>query len=264
MTDWRRLARPQPDGYDTTQLKTVACARWGQGPEHGAAWLTTRLHHDGSETNGDDLEAAPLDHPHLAEIALVAARWPEGEGALSLLDWFCPLWFKGEMGRGCTSGHTPPSHGTGINAFATINDIVGGTEGLFHELAHQRLHCIGVDLEQHDGLLFRNDNEERYFSPIRRDKLRPMSALVHGIYAWTFVTQVDLLAGEEGIELLRANMPKLRLGFQTVTAEGDWTVDGVDFLEGWHVWVDELIREGVAALKAAGAEEVPSPTALDP
>ena len=127
-----------------------------------------------------------------------------------------------------------------------------------HELAHQRLHVLGIELENHDRKLLLNENKREFFSPIRRDVYRPMSALLHGILAWTFMLEVDL-AAPDGTVYLGINVPKVRMGLATIKEFAVTTDEGQDFLSGFYAWADDAVLRGETALITAGVSETPVP-----
>lgn len=255
MIDWARIAVPQPDGYDTVQLLDLARERWGYVRQigDGPRWLGLELL-KATAPNGETLLPVELEDPRLEGVAGAIDAWPDGRRALAFLDHFTPLQYAGELGAGSCSGHNRADESGGrMGVYVTINDAIGGAEGVMHELAHQRLHAMGIDLEAHDRRLLLNDDEWRFFSPIRRDVLRPMSALLHGIYAWTFVLEIDL--ANDGLTYLASNVPKVRRGLQEIEANVQATDEGQAFLGGFLSWAHDATARGERALLEAGVAE---------
>jgi hypothetical protein len=247
------MAVPQADVYDTAQLLNFAHDRWayvrkmGDGPR----WLGLEL----IPFTGDSLRPALLDDPLLAEVRGALLYWPAAEGILRLLDFFCPLRATVPGGKGCTSGHQKPEAGGRLGCYVTIDDPIGCAEGIVHEVAHQRLHCLGMDLDRHDGTLIENDFEERFFSPIRRDRLRPMSALIHGVYAYTFVLAVDL-AVPAGEDYIQVNLPKVRRGVLEVRKNVLPTRAGEAFVTTFVDWATDLVEQADHRLAMKGLPEI--------
>lgn len=252
--DWRRVAAPQHDLYDHEALMSMARDRWSYQPVYagGTRWMGVELIR--GESRGNGIEPASLDDAKLLDVTIRLQRLWWGRQVFQLLDFFSPL-VTGRPGRGCVSGHDKPSQGSRMGAYVTIDDPTGCAEGIVHEVAHQRLHCMGIDIDEHDGTLFENDFVPRFFSPIRRDCLRPLSALLHGVYAYTFVLEVDL-AAEDGDEYLRFNLPKVRRGLEEIRKAAKPTSSGSRFLDGYFEWADGVVAIGEKRLRTAGLSEV--------
>lgn len=253
--DWSKMAAPQTDYRDTTWLLQLAAEKWKYVPGYagGPRWMGLELLSGKEE--GSNAKSAPLDDARLQAVEPRLKAVQEIRDALILLDHFSPLMHVQNFGRGCTSGHDKPSIGGRIGCYVTIDDPTGCAEGIVHELAHQRLHCMGVDLDGHDGTLFVNDSVERFFSPIRRDRLRPMCAPVHGIYAYTWVLEIDLSA-EDGHEYLKQNVPKVRHGLLEIEKGVIPTEAGEAFFSSFFAWGSDLVRRGEARLRELNLSEV--------
>ena len=250
------LARPQPDGSDTRALLALASGRWGG--QHAFDWPEVV---EGSGERGDGLHYVRKDDPRIRRAYARLIRWPLGIEVVKLADTFMPVELRAEGTQGCSSGHVHPGEADGrIGVFVTVDDPIGCADGLLHECAHQRLHCLGVDLEQHDGLLLQNDFQRRFFSPIRRDVLRPMSALLHGIYAWTFMLENELAQGD-ALGYLAVNVPKVRAGLATIERHAEWTEEGERWAADFFIWARDCVWRGTDALVTAGIREelVPLP-----
>lgn len=259
MTDWRRIGVPQDDGFDTVQILQMAEARWGYVARYdgGPRMLGTELIR-GTAPVADGVEPADLGHENIGKVAAALSAWPLSEGLLWLPDFYTPYVSQPPRSesRGCMSGHEKPSKGSRIGIYTTIDDPIGAAEGIVHEIAHQRLHCLGVDLDKHDGTLFENDNELRWFSPIRRDILRPMCALVHGVYAYTFVLEIDLANGAEGAQYAQQNLPKVRRGLEEIKKGVVVTQAGAKFFRGYFEWAENVVRRAEDVLAKLGLDEV--------
>jgi len=254
MTEWARIAKPQPDDYDTVKLLEQAYRRWGYGSIYSGGPRFCKFMELTNTDKTSSGEFAAINDPRLTAVEDIIRSWQHSD-SLRLLDFFSPMKFDRPVGRGCTSGHSKPSERGRIGCYVTIDDPTGCAEGIVHELAHQRLHCLGMDLDSHDRTLILNDNELKWFSPIRRDCLRPMTALIHGIYAYTFVLSIDLIASD-GIEYLKNNVPKVRRGLEEISKGVEVTDEGVEFMKGFLEWAYSLVHEGEATLLNAGVAEV--------
>ena len=201
-----------------------------------------------------------LDDPNIDLVDQCLTRWHGAARAVQHVDSWTPYrmvgWYEG--GHGCMSGNQHPDHmGGRVTIFSSIDDPIGGADGFIHESAHQKLHLLGMQLEEHDGTLITNDCERRFFSPIRRDVLRPLSALIHGIYAWVHMLEIEL--ANDALPHLSLNVPKVRMGMQTIKEFVQPTEAGLKFLAEFYEWGDSLVQKGALTLSAAGVAELPVP-----
>lgn len=265
--DWKRVAKPQPDGYDSHVIAQFLFEKHGwvkkkpvdarytlcdghvavtADPIHTDEGLAASLMVNAHEKWNDE-QAAALD-PYLR-------TWTDGHEMLKLfLDEFWPKWSltmsSGHGARGCTSGHYDIKHGNigrFVNAvYITINSNQGCAEGIYHEVGHARLNALNLCIEDHDGTLITNTKDELYVSPIRRDKKRPMSAVVQAIYSWIIFGENDLqvavLPGNasESAEYLIGNLPKLEDGLITIREHVKCTPEGTKFMDGFFEWGDDV------------------------
>jgi hypothetical protein len=264
--DWSRMAAPQEDGYDTTALAALARERFGYArPELGwPRWCDGRLELIAdTQERSDRIRGAQLDDPRLFEVEAALKLWPNGyESTCRFLDHFTPFVADPpeSQGRGSTSGHFQVEKGSRCGVFVTIDDAVGCAEGILHENAHQRLHVMGMDLERHDGTLITNDDQWRYFSPIRREVLRPMSALIHGVYAWIWLSEIDIraeLAGMEGAAYMKNNVPKVKRGLDEIERHVTVTPEGRLFVDALLSWGRDLVARGEDLFRAQSLEFTP-------
>jgi hypothetical protein len=252
--DWTRMAKPQADGYDGEVIRSLELPRRPQ---------TRGAFRDGIieaivDVNGySDYQVAlcreSLADPRWAvQMTDFLSSWKAGYGFLvSYLDQ-CRAFSSGNPGRGCHSGHDEVSKDGPIhhNVIVSIDDLMlnGTAEGIYHEVGHLRLESLGVWIEHHDGRLIRNAPDELYSSPVRRDKKRPMSAVLHATYSWLMFTENDwqnYSAGAMDVDLFRDysahNLPKLRNGIAEVMRYAKPTRDGEAFLDGMRAWADDLL-----------------------
>ena len=204
--DWRSMAAPQEDGYDTEITLQLA--------EHGASPLRPEPYRrrsvDGAATFCDGTVAvrlapelglmtakllpAAVDHPNLAVGAAFLARWPAAYVQFGrLMDTVYPYTDpeqakQGEWALGSSSHSYEEDFGS---IHATVDDPLGFAQALIHEMAHQKLRALGVSLESAHRLVT-NDPGQLFDSPIRKDCARPMTAVFHAQYSFIHVTALDL------------------------------------------------------------------------
>ena len=240
--DWARMAIPQADGYDTDRLIEMAERRWG-----GTHTTRTAIEPVPFSTH-PDYEAA-ISHEHLDAIELTLGTWPEAsEGFHRFVDVFWPLERVVPMRpapKGCMSGHIVlPSGRRGV--YVTVFDIDGAREGLLHEWGHLRLEAAGIDLATHDGRLLDHADDELFISPIRKDTMRPMSAVLHGFYAWVLLSQGDLMAASDRavdvVSLVEMNVPKIEEGILLLDAIRT-TADGAQFITALLGWAEVVVSQ---------------------
>jgi hypothetical protein len=217
--DWKRIAKPQPDGYDSHVIAELLYDQYGWKKIQPTSEL--RLC-NGAVAVCEDKQYSPeqLDNarnpmkdgmPYMtpevcAGIDRFLLAWPEGGQMLSLfLDEYWAKWSKLQhpLGRGCSSGHyemkssrdihNPRTNGLILNAvYVTANDWQGCSEGIYHEVGHARLESMGIEIEKHDNRLLLNQPNELYDSPVRWDVKRPMSAVVQAVYSWIVFCEADI------------------------------------------------------------------------
>lgn len=240
MIDWSRMAMPQADGYDTDRLIEMAESRWG-----GTHTAQTAIEPIPFPTH-PDYEAA-IEHEHLTEIELTLRSWPAADhGFHRFVDVFWPIERVAPIRpapKGCLSGHTVlPSGRRGV--YVSVFDIDGAREGLLHEWGHLRLEAAGIDLETHDGVLLDHADDELFISPIRKDIMRPMSAVLHGFYAWVLLSQGDLMAASDRaadvMPLVEMNVPKIEEGLLLI--DDIRTTDaGAQFVAALRRWAEVVV-----------------------
>ena len=271
MIDWTRMAQPQDDGYDTKILCMLETARTGWqkvAPERGVTLCGGRIAVllDGPNGIGDAQHATPeqASQEWADNASTYLRQWDAGYYALTeFIDAVQAFWHPthGSMG-GCISGHHMmyrKSDGqvnmTRHIPYITINSLQGFSQGLYHEYAHLRLEALGINIEDHDFRLLRNGPDELYNSSVRFDKKRPMSAVLHGLYAWTMFTQNDywqyqngLLTTDQFRGAVAHNLPKIEKGWTEVANYAEWTQDGLEFSDGLEMWCAKVVADCRVAL----------------
>lgn len=154
--------------------------------------------------------------------------------------------------RGSVSGHYNPKHHSSVldpyvnGVYVTVDNMQGCAEGIFHEVGHLRLNALNLEIEQHDYRFFTNTPEELYESPIRRDKKRPLSAVIQAIYSWLMLSENDLQCANiqenamMSADYLITNLPKIEDGLVTIRENIKCTSEGIDFIDGYLEWGEDI------------------------
>lgn len=251
---WQLMVKPQDDHYDSAILKflhpqsqrlqridnpAIALAEGAISVEQRPAWI------------GGVEDATPeqiREQIVSGKIDGYLRHWSAGYTALrAFIDVLYPL--TGPEGAGCTSGHVwrpdEPRH----CIYVSINDAHGCAQGIYHEMAHLRLYVMGIEMEDHDYRLLLNAPDELYKSSVRFDKLRPMTAVLHGVYAWLMFTENDLQLFEQGVidrqEFLTyagRNIGKIQAGMDEIRKHARWTDEGNEFFQGLQQWSDAIMK----------------------
>jgi HEXXH motif-containing protein len=142
-----------------------------------------------------------------------------------------------------------------------LNSAVGFAGSLVHEMAHHKLRSFGVQFETAEKLI-RNPPEQNFRSPVRYDCLRPMSAVLHGQYAYTYSAAMCLeivrprsnpvLDRRIAEEALAVKLPKLVFGLEVLRRHAELDAEGTAFMEGLRSWSDRLFDDGFSLLKEMG------------
>lgn len=300
--DWKRVCKPQADGYDVHVMSEFLKEKYNWVKIKPTTEYTICDGHvavlpDPYHKTISDIQQSNHTYPANYPIAAVGAYeiwdntraknierylsvWEEGYQSLKLfLDQFWPLLSyanvssgqkliqiegatlddikrqvdaNSRISRGCTSGHyNPEHHGSGalkfINAvYVTINSNQGCAEGIYHEVGHARLNALNLHIETHDGRLFTNTQDELYESPIRRDKKRPLSAVIQAIYSWIIFGENDLQCAKlennalESAEYLIGNLPKIEDGLSTIRAHIKCSPEGMKFFDSYFEWGEDV------------------------
>lgn len=206
----------------------------------------------------------PIDirDPRVAKTLWYLGLWPAGERLAHIVadKWWpirVPEW--SEQGTGCSSGsNLPLVDAPWTVIYTTVFDPIGGAEGIVHEAGHLTLHALGVAFESHDGELIKNVPDELFVSPIRKDKLRPMSAVLHAHYSYVLVTALDLIIADGmdeggGLAHLVYNLPRIEEGVVTINEHAKWTEAGEAFWSGLRNWTERTIEDAHERLERDNA-----------
>lgn len=239
--DWRRILVVQEDGYDSIELRKLARVLHGQPSTEVSVFDYEEL----PAGIGGNFQSVP-DHENRADIEHFMMQWRAGwRGFNHLIDEVYPLEavpYQRPAVPGSCSGHHIGSDGT-LGLFVTFGNVPGAVAGCWHEFGHLRLHSLGIGLEEYTPQFFNNPPGARYVSAIRKDKLRPISACLHGLYAWCLLSEGHLRFPVEDVRsFLSLNVLKLEDGLHTQEAQSQLTAEGEQLMTPFYEWADDLIR----------------------
>ncbi len=266
MTDWTRMARPQADGYDTEIMRQLAKERydWTKTfPQGGTdTWLDGAVMLRRAEhAQGPNLIQAPLNHPHLAITEQwLGDYWPEFYAQASdLLQTVYPFVDndaeQAPLRTGCSCG--PMGNRVGFEISVSVNGAVGMLEGIAHEFGHSKLKVLGVSMVHWERLVANPEPTEEaiesgvgdylYASMVRKDKLRPLGACIHGYYAYLYVTEMlrrltgPVFTFESNAGWLQLMATRIDSGARQIREVVTPTEEGAAFFRGCDDWAQELI-----------------------
>lgn len=258
--DWARVAAPQVDGYDTRVafevFQTTRYATKGRTPpstaekiwEDGRAVFVTMQ--DANQRPSSSLEDMPLTDPRVRRGIKLLDHWPEvRRQCAELLIGVSPLMLgKGEDGHGCTCGNYGDDFGW---IFVSADSPWGFAEGIVHEMGHWKLRALGVWFEDWNDLLLANKFDELYASPVRKDKPRPMGAVIHAQYSYIHVARICtlLLAATpqptvNDVDWTALQLKRITEGQLTIREHARGTEAGQQFLAGLDAWTTQVLEEG--------------------
>jgi hypothetical protein len=214
---------------------------------------------------------APYDHPNVRKACELVRMWnvafSQFQSIIDCVGVFVDSRWPDDRVLGSMSHHL----GFG-KIVCTLNNHVGFAAGLVHEMAHQKLRALGVEMEFAEQLIC-NSPSELFMSPIRHDSLRPMSAVLHAQYSFTYVAALmiviirarleparDLLIAKEYLSIL---LPKLEFGLAIIEKNAVTDDIGSAFLEGYADWLERILREGAEILEGFEISPVPFVHPLD-
>jgi HEXXH motif-containing protein len=271
-TDWARLARPQPDGYDTRailDLVTRGSNPWRRRGVEGAPTLfggrVAVRNRDFSGFSPPQFVPAPPDHPHLAEAETILSAWPEAAAQIPELIDTIQVWSDttqtaalAAVRPGSSSHSIEEEFGT---IMVTIDSPFGTAQALVHEMAHHKLRAMGVPVVG-AARLVANDPAGLYRSPIIVGRLRPMTAVLHAQYSFMHVTQLDVADHDapgtsdrlrgQSLYLLARNVPRMEAGDEELRRHLATDAAGARFAEAFFAWSAGVLQRGRAILDASG------------
>jgi HEXXH motif-containing protein len=265
--EWRRVAVPQADGYDTDvalSLRPLPRPRDPVGDAVGLCDGDVSVHPgwEGGLPNPSVRPAAP-DHPNLSAAVRLVSRWPAAFAQFRrLIDIVHPYTDEQQahMAR-LALGSSSHSRDTEFGAIhVTVDNALGCAQALVHEMAHHKLRALGVSIESASRLIV-NPPSQRFVSPIRKDKTRPMTAVFHAQYSFMYVTALDLHmldSADDDTErdhilmLLARNVPRMQAGFAEIEKNIQADAAGEVFIDAFMTWSRDVLDRGQAVLDAGG------------
>jgi hypothetical protein len=273
MIDWTRAAEPQHDQYDA--LLALYCAATAASPNRQLPYIRPLVSgapqiFDGAVAvryvNADCpgaplLDHGPLDHPNIGVAVEYVRRWPLAfEQFRMLMHSFHPM-IKLDIpaaeyreGLGSYSHNDEPRFGA---MYGTVYDPIGLAQAFVHEMAHNKLRALGVQIDS-ARCLVTNPVDELFVSPVIKDRLRPMTAVLHAEYSFAYVTALDLkmLATESNeprlrilLRLLRRNLSRIEEGIEEIHTHIRLDEAGTGFMKGLYAWIARLVETGHAELR---------------
>ena len=255
--DWRRIAEPQGDQYDTLIAlefaKQSGYIREGIGNDPTFFDGEVAIREDPSTLHFPDCVLADFNHPNVNKGANLLHLWQPVFRQFQLLIEsvaivdYTPHPTDLVVGSICGSGNK----GFGTIA-ATINHHVGFAEALVHEMAHHKLRALGIQFEETERII-QNSPDQKFPSPIRYDCLRPMAAVLHAQYSYTYVSALDIKIINAAIDYnrdysiaegsLANNLPKLEFGLRVIQDNAILDTAGNNFMEGLIDWSKQIFRD---------------------
>jgi ADP-heptose:LPS heptosyltransferase len=268
--DWSRLAEPQADQYDTDVILHLASTTTSS--DRPQLYQRTPVGESPAAFDGQVAvrhvykplpEFAPLsaqypdgptDHPNIHAAVDLIRNWPVAfvqcqrllEAIHPAIDPQIPL-ESAEIYRGSLCHSFECLFGT---MWATIFCPIALAEAIVHEMAHQKLRVLGVSFESATAVVG-NDRSNLLVSPVIKDRLRPMTAVLHAQYSYVHVTALDvhLLAAESNSarrealrEVLERNLARIKEGFDTIQKHFEPGEHGIEFMSGLRAWTERVIR----------------------
>ncbi|RZS99197.1 aKG-HExxH-type peptide beta-hydroxylase [Aquimarina brevivitae] len=255
LQDWEKMAVMQPDSSDTnlflhysqdTSFVKTAAATAGEPTIFG----TTALRHfDWPASFLEEFQHAPFDHPSIKKAEELLKLWPEAYHQIgALITAFNPVLIKGVVDSEDYAGSNSHQPKNTLGAiWATVHNPLLLAQALVHEMAHNKLFCLGQHFESKLPL-FINGDEELFDSPIRLDIPRPMAALFHGVYAFTHVLKLDRILYQQKpnlkntlLSLMLHNALRLKKGIEIISKNAKLTDQGKAFVNSFIPWaLDEI------------------------
>jgi hypothetical protein len=280
---WERVAEPQADLSDVEILQKVAHDLYGYTPRQPAADAMTMMggrvevkleppmnYENIVRFTREELDQSPIIE-NLDHILSLTSCY---ETIAEFLDAFHPTrWARAEsnsLGYGCACGPMKNPASGAIEVQSTCAHFTSGGDGMVHEVWHQRIHALGIDFETHQGLFFENTDDEVYDSPIRKDKPRPMPAVIQAQYSYIGVTDFyrtvidQLFKDDENLSSYRGqvvslegylntnarNVLRIREGVDTIRTHLRPTPDiGERYFQGYMNYAQRVIDQSIEQLK---------------
>jgi HEXXH motif-containing protein len=275
--DWRRIASPQADGYDTSVVLGLATS----GPSllrpepyrrrsvEGAATLfgsQVAVRNRTDEGLGAPRYApAEPTHPNLAIAERLLMAWPEVAAQvprlIDTIQVYTDTTMPADYWRnvpGSSSHSLEPEFGI---VMVTVDSAIALAQAIVHEMAHHKLRALGVSLLQAQRLIT-NDPADLFRSPIITPRKRPMTAVLHAQYSFIHVTALDVAIHDApdtpdeqkrlAAFLLARNVPRMEAGYEEIAAHVQTDADGAISVGSFMDWSRRVLARGREILDANG------------
>jgi hypothetical protein len=252
------MAKPQDDEYDTFITLALAIQQGYRRLEpDGFPTLldgAIALRPDPNLVLFPDCVSADPLHPNVSKVRNLLRQWPAVHSQCRRLLDSIALYHHNSIDSDDVTGSItgPGSRGFGSIA-VTVDNHVGFAEGIVHEMAHHKLRALGVQVE-HATRFILNSPEVTYPSPIRYDCRRPMSAVLHAQYSYTYIIQLDLKIlharecpsrdrriVEDSVATI---LPKLEFGLTVLKKHLIPDEAGKAFLSPLDAWTEDIVQDG--------------------
>lgn len=249
--DWRRMA--EPSSYATDVLLTAMPEGRIDHPADVFVFDSCPVLPNPTELSPDHTPGDASSPLILSTEKWISMLWPEVAdqiarmvSAIYVVDSMKqedPL--SAELGWGCMCGHGWDQDPWTI--YTQASNAGGMAEGWIHELGHLKLHTMGVHLERWSDQLLLNTTDELFESPVRKDKLRPMGAVLQAHYSYVHVVEWELRVFRSGmarpLEAIKTNRSRLIEGIEVVRHNINLTPAGLGFWHGLLSWTETLLAE---------------------
>ena len=275
--DFARLAFPQADCYDTSvllwllskgaeDLNKEPYQRWPTvGEDTICDGMVAVRHAPANGLSNSDLIPVEPSHGNLPLAVSYLARWPEAYNQFKeLITTVYPYsdlrQANSRVGAFGSSSHSYENELGAIHV--TVDDPIGTAQAFVHEMAHLKLRAMGIMIEQADRFIV-NSPGELFPSPIRLDRLRPMTAVFHAQYSFMHITALDLKmlkhgpAGEDKTHLtmlLARNAIRMQSGYELIDKQIKTDNEGRLFVSSFMKWSAAIIEESLKVLANNGFE----------
>lgn len=259
--EWERLAEPQTDGHDVAVMKANLKEKWNYEKVVRGSEFLGNVHLSPYTQNYNP--GFFSSHPeNIGKVERGMTIWPELVHTYhELIEFiiFCESRQDNLFNQmyGCSCGHMWLEDNKVFNGrigiFVAMLGTLGTLEALAHEAGHLRLRMLGIQIEDHDNTLILNGPDELFNSPIRKDKPRPMSAVLQAQYSYVMVSNMDLKyydaadtdsKRECAVAYLKMNIPRIAKGHEEVKNNIKVTPEGQRFIDGFWRYSDAVIERG--------------------
>ncbi|MDY7020458.1 MAG: HEXXH motif-containing putative peptide modification protein [Cyanobacteriota bacterium] len=272
--DWRRVAIPQADGYDTEMILACAAQRYPSfGREEHLILTSTQqtTFLDGAVAIahllpycplGLEFEPGPLQHPNFQIAENLLRCWPVGYAQVqALVHTFVPAVHRNFSEQQWSDNIGSCSHcfehEFGI-IYATIHDPVALAQALVYEMAHLKLFALGLGQENKSQLIA-NSLPEHKQSTIKIDEPCPISAILYTQYASIHVLELNIHIilqethrhqRSQILHLLDRNVHRMQAGHKILVDSVESNQQDTDFVISFLNWSEKIINQGIMLLEA--------------